>query len=570
MKSWTNLSLPLFCVVSEKLNPPLFGHSWRRSILFFLTAVALLTSASITGAFAQEKKMKEHTASVSGRVTIDDKPAAGVLVILRKAYSYSSDDPVPSATTDFEGKFTIADVHGGDYSVIPAAPALVLTDGFGVENGYVVIHLGDGEEQEGIRLKLARGGVIAGKVTTAEGWPLTGVEVDARPVRRVLSRPSRRFQTDDLGIYRIYGLSPGSYLVSASAGFAGYPQAFYPGVTQEADAVQVEVNGGGAVANADIVLPPALPTYSVSGIVIDVLTRKPAGGLSVSLESEATRHWKERVDAKGFFQISSLPPGKYSALIDLGDSKEYYSDPVPFEVTDKDITGIEVLARPGARISGQLGFEDASHTGLLGQRGFISLSLMTRPSPVRSPGSSTPGLYSYGPSAEVAPDGRFSVSGYRPGTYYFNISARKQPGVTLAFLRLEKNDVPVPNEISLGPGEEMTGLRIVLSYGTGVVRGKVISEEGSLPQGASLDVTLLPSDDPGRVLSRRSEPAGPDGRYLIDGIISGTYILSARLFLMNSQGRRVPASWISSTEMITVTNDEPLDITITIRPRTNK
>lgn len=73
--------------------------------------------------------------------------------------------------------------------------------------------------------------------------------------------------------------------MSASADFAGYPQAFYPGVTQEADAVQVEVNGGGAVADADIVLPPALPTYSVSGIVIDALTRKPASGLSVSFGS---------------------------------------------------------------------------------------------------------------------------------------------------------------------------------------------------------------------------------------------------------------------------------------------
>lgn len=410
MKSWTNLSLPLFRVVSEKLNPSLFGHSWRRSILFFLTAAAILTSASITGAFAQEKKMKEHTASVSGRVTIDDKPAAGVLVTLRKAYSYSSDDPVPSATTDLDGKFTIADVHGGDYAVIPAAPALVLTDGFGVENGYVVIHLGDGEEKEGIRLKLARGGVIAGKVTTAEGWPLIGLRIEVwrvdgdHPTAVSLGDHPDLFKTDDRGVYRVYGLRPGRYLIRARGEeIGGLTATFHPAAIEASQATPVHVALGDEVTNVNVVMGKPAPSYSASGRVIDEQTRRPLRGGRLTLEGESNRRWAVEIDQEGQFRINTLPAGKYLLVIGLGDNAEYYSDPLPFQISEADVAGLEIVARRGTRVGGQLVFEDGLHGELFQRPNALWLSLMTRPD--------KPNQVSSGLVARIESDGRFSFSG---------------------------------------------------------------------------------------------------------------------------------------------------------------
>src|SRR6185436_6790311 len=73
-----------------------------------------------------------------------------------------------------------------------------------------------------VRIQLVRGGVITGNVTNAAGEPVIGVSVRASIIRdpqgQVPKTNSLYFmerQTDDRGIYRIFGLMPGTYIVSA-------------------------------------------------------------------------------------------------------------------------------------------------------------------------------------------------------------------------------------------------------------------------------------------------------------------------------------------------------------------
>ena len=73
-----------------------------------------------------------------------------------------------------------------------------------------------------VRVTMIKGGVITGIVTDARGEPVTGV-----PVRAItmgggnLSSLSSflggggNSETDDRGIYRIYGVLPGQYMVQA-------------------------------------------------------------------------------------------------------------------------------------------------------------------------------------------------------------------------------------------------------------------------------------------------------------------------------------------------------------------
>ena len=64
------------------------------------------------------------------------------------------------------------------------------------------------------------------------------------------------YQTDDRGVYRIYGLPAGQYLVSAGEDRSGgglsfgrgekvfFPRTFYPGTTEKSEAKPVELGEG--------------------------------------------------------------------------------------------------------------------------------------------------------------------------------------------------------------------------------------------------------------------------------------------------------------------------------------
>lgn len=77
-------------------------------------------------------------------------------------------------------------------------------------------------------LTLTKGAVITGKVTTATGDPLVGIGVRAEMVlrgpngRRLLNGLGHERQTDDRGVYRIFGLPAGRYVVMAGGASLSY------------------------------------------------------------------------------------------------------------------------------------------------------------------------------------------------------------------------------------------------------------------------------------------------------------------------------------------------------------
>jgi carboxypeptidase family protein len=82
------------------------------------------------------------------------------------------------------------------------------------------IQLTEGQKLEKANVTLPRGSVVTGVVIDENGEPSPGTSVR---VMRFLMRTGEKTlqqagqdQTDDRGIYRIYGLQPGEYLVSAS------------------------------------------------------------------------------------------------------------------------------------------------------------------------------------------------------------------------------------------------------------------------------------------------------------------------------------------------------------------
>lgn len=81
------------------------------------------------------------------------------------------------------------------------------------------IQLADGQKIESASISLPRGSVVTGIVVDDLGEPSPGTQV--RVMRYILRAGERSLQqagqdtTDDRGLYRVYGLQPGDYMVSA-------------------------------------------------------------------------------------------------------------------------------------------------------------------------------------------------------------------------------------------------------------------------------------------------------------------------------------------------------------------
>jgi len=90
-----------------------------------------------------------------------------------------------------------------------------------------VLVLGAGEQVTDVTIRLARLGVIAGTVTGVDGEPLGLAQVQA--LRRQFARgklgwtPWRWAETDDQGRFRLFGLTPGPYLIAANKPFEAIP-----------------------------------------------------------------------------------------------------------------------------------------------------------------------------------------------------------------------------------------------------------------------------------------------------------------------------------------------------------
>src|SRR4051812_13622832 len=128
-----------------------------------------------------------------------------------------------SVTTDGEGRWEITDLPAGRYT-LSASKAGYVTMSYGqrrpFEPGKQVV-IEDSQKLEQLDLTLQRGGVVAGRVTDEFGEPVASIGVQA--MRYTYSDDGQRRLTavssgltDDLGQFRVFGLMPGEYIVSAA------------------------------------------------------------------------------------------------------------------------------------------------------------------------------------------------------------------------------------------------------------------------------------------------------------------------------------------------------------------
>lgn len=126
-----------------------------------------------------------------------------------------------STVTDDDGRFVFTLLPAGRYTV-NASKAGFVNIAYGAKapgRAGTPIQLADGQKLESKPIALPKGGVVTGVVLDENGEPAPGTQV--RAMRQVIRTGEKRLEsagtdtTDDRGMYRIYALQPGQYVVYA-------------------------------------------------------------------------------------------------------------------------------------------------------------------------------------------------------------------------------------------------------------------------------------------------------------------------------------------------------------------
>jgi large repetitive protein len=296
-----------------------------------LVLAAVLTLAQSAGAASYGR--------VVGQVVEQGQntPIAGARINLLPAGRPTTlPPPIFETTTDAEGHFVLEYVPPGEYRLQASKPGYAMP---ALDAPPATVDVSAGQTRSDVSIAIVRGGAIAGRVLDASGEAQAEVQVMA--VRRLQNGPpmpvpiGRNAQTDDLGMYRLYGLAPGQYYVQVSPrpefGLFNVTSArpsvtiptYYPAARTVDTAQAIAVTAGETIKDVDIRVIET-PAYQISGTVVDE-SGAPVAGATVSVEPDRnpasgvpvmfSLPSNVRTNADGSFAVPNLAPGTYHVSV---------------------------------------------------------------------------------------------------------------------------------------------------------------------------------------------------------------------------------------------------------------
>jgi hypothetical protein len=544
--------------------------------------VILVLPCAFHSVQSQTAEAKTGTAAVSGRVILKSEPARGVVVLLQSEEAMRAGDRSPGSRmkTEENGRFRFAGLKAGRYMLIAFAPGFVTPS----ENTFgprtKTIDLADGENVDNQEIVLKRGAVITGRVTDSNGKPLveqrmelTRLDDRGQPARVPGFSPYAN-STDDRGIYRIYGLQAGRYLVGA--GFAQregsimmtvnrayYQFTYHPDTTEQSKAKVIDVSEGFEATGIDIKMADAKKTHDVFGRVVNADTGQPMAGVTMIFGSlmdggkriGSTGSFGNQSDAQGEFHIPGVLPGKYAAFASREQESDLYNEPVLFEIGDEDVTGLVVKMRRGGSISGMAVIEGTNDPAILSKLSQIQVYANVRSEELSAPS---------GAPANVGTDGSFALRGVNPGMARLNIYNRAETP-RFSILRIERDGAALREGVQIDPGEQVTGVRIVIGPGTNTLRGQLRITGGSLPEDANLIVRAYRAGT--EIVNGRSGQVEAGGRFVIEGLTSGEYELKLSAYFPSGstpETSKLTERLNKRAQAVTVSGNQETQVTFVI------
>jgi protocatechuate 3,4-dioxygenase beta subunit len=463
----------------------------------------------------------------------------------------SADDPKRfyNVTTDAEGQFVFTQVVPGTYRVLVRhnrfVPGVYGQKADVFSNGGLLT-LKPGDEVKDLLFRLVPTAAIVGQVVDEDGEPLPGVEVQAlvrasrlptgseMPPEGGSLAPIRTAITNDLGQFRLYGLPPGAYFVSAvdsgmpelsehslTGGFGyeiadapqpKYPPTYYPGTANPSQAARVEVRTGDEIRIEFRLL--RVDTYQVSGRVLDA-SGHPVQGANISISPDdlatefSSLRYGGETDSAGRFQITGVAPGNYSIDASrIEDQKQWMADH-PITVSGDNVAGLELVLLPPVKVLGHIVFQGSA--SLQPGRGIVWVRPMTE------------GGHHFG-AGDIRKDNAFTVDGLLPGTYTISVTPLVNDSY-LAAAHLGMVDV-LKDGMKVGNATPSGTLELVISPNGASIEGVVIKAQKPV-SGTAVHIEMNNSDQ-GRTLAKADAETDQYGQFTFHALPPGRYVITAK------------------------------------------
>jgi protocatechuate 3,4-dioxygenase beta subunit len=457
------------------------------------------------------------------------------------------------ATTDQQGRFEIKELPAGRYTMTASKGGFVSLQ-YGQrrpsESG-TPIELGDGQTMEKIVIALPRGSVLGGRITDEFGEPVANAIVTAfryayaGGARRMTpAGQNARDTTDDQGSFRLFGLPPGDYYVSATLRGAGpevtdpmgepsgYASTYYPGTANVAEAGRIALGVSQENTGVSFGLI-ATRLVRVSGQVLMSDGAPATNGMVMAMPATATGRPAlamqqggagNRIDANGTFRLTNVAPGRYQIQARAGGNREFELARLDLSVGAEDVEGITLVTAPGAIINGSV----VSDTGE--PFDFRSQQLQVG---VRAGSPDSPGLGPGMASSRVGDDWSFTLRNINEPVV---IRAQPPQGWAMKSVFINGQDITdTPTEFP--SGQTVSGMKIVLTKKIASLTGLVTDAKGN----PVLDATVVafPANEKlWTFQSRFIKAARPDqeGKYRITALPGpGDYLVVALQGLEDGQ-----------------------------------
>jgi hypothetical protein len=257
---------------------------------------------------------------------------------------------------------------------------------------------------------------------------------------------------------------------------------------------------------------------------------------------------------QGDFVVEGLIPGKYGIYLFPNDNtNNLRAETLNFEIIDQDISGVVVKLTKGGSVTGVVVVEseDKAVIAQLSEmqiRGFI----------VAQGG----GMVSSSSSSPIGPDGSFRLGGLGPGSVNLNVATLNRPFPPKGFsmVRIERDGVVSNRGIEIKEGEQLTGVRVVMSYGNASIRGVITVDDGPWPPGARASVRLGKPGETTPTFNFRSPVVDERGRFLFEGVPAGTY----ELITIVSLGSEPRSPGRMDKRVVNIQEGSTQDITIAV------
>jgi hypothetical protein len=482
-----------------------------------------------------------------------------------------SDDALPLEELQVAAGSAVSEVNkNGGFRLEKAPPDTREARVVNLPPGFVQVSMTATSNKSGVELvlRVARGGVITGRLTEQDGAPAVWVKALATLALNAEGKPTpttfaTSAFTDDRGVYRLYGLPAGGYHLAVggkgqdSGGRVpdSQPLFYYPNGDLQS-ATPVSVNLGQEVTGIDfprrrrasrqvsgvIANPPA--ELAPSGAPVNVWLVRSGGRIDFSTDA------KEK-EGRLEFTFEDVIDGEYQLIAEMPSSTLQASSTAQrLLVNGANVSDLSISLNLLSDVSGRVrhvpdplakNFPDCAARPVAPP--WTAFSTFADNNAPNGPEVIILSYFAAEPVTRLDEQGNFRLRGLRPGSYRLRIAF---PAPNWYARSLNAPGKP-PQDVgksgfAIAGGKNLEGVEVVVDNSAALLQGRVTLLEGKTA--GQLRAYLLPAEpEHAENLLRYAEtPVGRDGLFTFTNRAPGRYRLAV---IAEDQlaTKRHPAFW---------------------------